>query len=146
MDIDIMTIIWLALAILMIFVETSTMQLVSIWFAVGAAAACITSLFVDTIWVQVIVFVAVSGITLLITRPIAARMKEKKIERTNSDRNIGREGIVVAAIDNDAATGQVRIGTSLWTARSADGKPIPEGAKVTVTDIEGVKLICLPVE
>ena len=142
---DTMTIIWLAIAVVMAVTEAATTQLVSIWFAAGATAACITSLFTGTIWIQVVVFVAVSGVTLAATRPLAKRMKEKKAEPTNADRNIGREGIVVTAVDNDSAVGQVRVGQSVWTARSADDKPIPEGTKVTVTAIEGVKLIVKPI-
>ena len=140
-----MTIIWLAVAVLMAAVEASTTQLVSIWFAVGGVAACITSLFVDSVWIQIAVFVAVSGVALILTRPLAKRLKEKNIEHTNSDRFVGQEGVVVAAIDNDAAAGQVRVGTSLWSARSADGSPIPAETKVIVTAIEGVKLIVEPV-
>ena len=143
---DKMTIIWLAVAVLMVLVEASTPQLVSLWFAVGGVAACITSLFVDSIWLQIAVFVAVTGVSLILTRPLAKKFRERNVEHTNSDRYVGREGIVVTAIDNDAAAGQVRVGTSVWTARSADGSVIPEGSKVTVTAIEGVKLICLPVE
>ena len=140
------TIIWLAVAVVMAILEAATTQLVSIWFAIGGAAACVTSLFTDSIWIQVIVFVAVSAVALLATRPLAKRMKAKKAEPTNADRNIGREGVVITAIDNTAALGQVRVGTTIWTARSADGSPIPEGSRVTVTAIEGVKLICLPLE
>ena len=138
------TIIWLVLAVLMAILEAVTVQLVSIWFAIGATAACITSIITGSVWIQVIVFVAVSAAALLITRPIAKRMKEKKPEHTNSDRYVGMEGVVTADIDNDAAKGQVRVGSSVWTARSADGQSIPAGAKVSVTAIEGVKLICLP--
>lgn len=138
---DPVTYIWLGLAVLMAAAEAATPQLVSIWFALGAVAACITSLFTDSVWIQVIVFVAVSGVALILTRPLAAKLKEKKVEHTNSDRFVGQEGMVITAIDNDAAVGQVRVGSSVWTARSADGSPIPEGVKVTVTAIEGVKLI-----
>lgn len=140
-----MTLIWLGIAILAAAVEAATAQLVSIWFAIGGTAACITSLFVDTIWIQVIVFVAVSAVALVATRPIARRLKEKKAEPTNADRNIGKEGAVITAIDNLAAAGQVKVGSSVWTARSQDGSVIPEGTRVTVTAIEGVKLIVKPI-
>lgn len=141
---DTMTIIWLGVAVVMAVVEAATTQLVSIWFAIGAVAACITSLVTGMIWVQVIVFVAVSAAALLATRPLAKRLKEKKVEHTNSDRLIGMEGVIITAVDNDTAAGQARVSSSVWTARSADGKPIPEGTKVTVTAIEGVKLIVKP--
>ena len=138
---DTMTIIWLVLAVVMAAVEAATVQLVSIWFVIGSVAACVTSLFTDNILIQVIVFVAVTALALIITRPIVKKMRSKAPEPTNSDRYIGKEGVVITTIDNTAARGQVRVGSSAWTARSEDDSVISEGAKVTVTAIEGVKLI-----
>ena len=138
---DTMTIIWLVLAILMAIIEAVTVQLVSIWFVAGAVASCITSLITDNVIIQAIVFVAVTAIALIVTRPIVKRMKEKAPEPTNSDRCIGKEGVVVTAIDNSSAKGQVRVGSSVWTARSADDSVIPADTHVTVVAIEGVKLI-----
>lgn len=135
------TIIWLIVAVVMAVVEAATVQLVSIWFALGAAAGCITSLFTESVSIQLIVFAVVSAIALMITRPLVKRIKVKKAEATNSDRFIGKEAVVIEAIDNAAAKGMVKVGTSKWTARSADDCPIEAGATVSVTAIEGVKLI-----
>ena len=140
-----MTIVWLALAVVMAVVEATTVQLVSIWFVIGSVAACITSLITDNIVIQAIVFVAVTAVALIVTRPIVKRMKEKKPEATNSDRYIGRTAVVIRPIDNEKAQGMVLVDNQKWTARSADGAPIPDGAKVTVTAIEGVKLMVKPV-
>ena len=138
---DSMTIIWLVIAVVMAVVEAVTVQLVSVWFAIGAAAGCITSLITDSIPIQLIVFAAVTAIALAVTRPLVKRIKVKKAEATNSDRYIGKQGVVTQAIDNSAAKGLVKVGSSVWTARSQDGKPIEEGASVKVIAIEGVKLI-----
>ena len=139
-----MTIIWLVLAVVMAVLEAATVQLVSIWFVIGSVAACVTSLFTDNILIQAIVFVAVTAIALIATRPLVKKIKSKKAEPTNSDRYIGMEGVVTSTVDNLAAAGQVRVGGSVWTARSVDDNPIPEGTKITVTAIEGVKLIVKP--
>lgn len=138
---DSITIIWLIVAVVMAVVEAATVQLVSVWFAIGAVAGCVTSLITPSIPIQLIVFAVVSAFALVITRPLVKRIKVKKAEATNSDRYIGQEAVVIQAIDNNAAKGMVRVGTTKWTARSADGSPIEEGATVTVTAIEGVKLI-----
>ena len=138
---DSMTIIWLVVAVVMAIVEAVTVQLVSVWFAVGAVAGCITSLITPSVSIQLIVFAVVSALALFITRPLVKHIKVKKAEATNSDRLIGQEAVVIEAIDNNAAKGMVRVGMSKWTARSADDKPIEKGASVTVTAIEGVKLI-----
>ena len=136
-----MTIIWLVIAVVMGVTEACTVQLVSVWFAIGSAAACITSLFTDQIYIQVIVFVVVTAIALAVTRPLVKKLKRKRPEATNADRYIGRSAVVVEAIDNDHAKGLVKVDNEKWTARSVDGQLIEPGDRVVVTAIEGVKLI-----
>ena len=136
-----MTIIWLVIAVVMGVTEACTVQLVSVWFAIGSAAACITSLFTDQIYIQVIVFVVVTAIALAVTRPLVKRLKRKRPEATNADRYIGKSAVVVEAIDNDHAKGLVKVDNEKWTARSVDGQLIEPGDRVVVTAIEGVKLI-----
>lgn len=136
-----MTIIWLVIAVVMGVTEACTVQLVSVWFAIGSAAACITSLFTDQIYIQVIVFVVVTAIALAVTRPLVKKLKRKRPEATNADRYIGKSAVVVEAIDNDHAKGLVKVDNEKWTARSADGQLLEPGDRVVVTAIEGVKLI-----
>ena len=136
-----MTIIWLVIAVVMGVTEACTVQLVSVWFAIGSAAACITSLFTDQIYIQVIVFVVVTAIALAVTRPLVKKLKRKRPEATNADRYIGRSAVVVEAIDNDHAKGLVKVDNEKWTARSVDGQLLEPGDRVVVTAIEGVKLI-----
>jgi membrane protein implicated in regulation of membrane protease activity len=121
--------------------EACTVQLVSLWFAIGGAAACMTSLFTDKLYIQLIVFVVVTAVALVATRPIVKRMKQKRPKATNADRYIGKHAVVLEAIDNDHAKGLAKVDNEKWTARSADGQPIEKGARVIVTAIEGVKLI-----
>ena len=136
-----MTIIWLVIAVVMGVTEACTVQLVSVWFAIGSAAACITSLFTDQIYIQVIVFVVVTAIALAVTRPLVKKLKRKRPEATNADRYIGKSAVVVELIDNDHAKGLVKVDNEKWTARSVDGQLIEPGDRVVVTAIEGVKLI-----
>lgn len=138
---DKMTIIWLAVAVVMALLEAGTVQLVSVWFALGAVAACITSIFTDNLIIQIVVFVAVTVVALAVTRPLVKKIRRRGSEPTNADRYIGKTGIVVTEIDNDKAHGMVKVDNEKWTARSADGSIIPEGEAVTVTAIQGVKLI-----
>ncbi len=136
-----MTIFWLVLAVVMAVLEAATVQLVSIWFCIGGVAACLTSLITDSIVIQAAVFIVVSGVALIATRPLVKKMKNRGSEPTNADRYVGKTAVVIQAINNERAEGMVRVDNQKWTARSAGGEPIPEGEKVTVTAIEGVKLI-----
>ena len=137
---------WLVALVVLAVLEGVTVTLVSLWFALGALAALITSFFVDNIWIQFAVFLVVSLVTLLVIRPLAQRYVTPKQVATNADRAVGAEGVVTQAIDNRNAQGQVTVDGSVWTARSDPEEPIPEGATVRVLRIEGVKLIVTPAE
>ena len=134
-------VIWAVLIVAFAVLEGITTQLVSIWFVLGAIAALIAQLCGASITVQVIVFIGVSVVALLITRPIVKKKLNVQIEKTNADRCIGKEGVVTETIDNLTPSGQVKTDGKVWTARSADGSVIPEGTIVTVEKIDGVKLI-----
>ena len=136
---------WLAALIVLILVEATTVGLVSLWFALGALAALLTSFWVNSIWVQLGVFLAVSLVTLLVIRPLARRYITPRQVATNADRAVGAEGIVTQAIDNLKASGQVSVQGSVWTARAQGDVFIPAGTTVKVLRIEGVKLIVSPV-
>lgn len=133
--------IWLAVIVVAAVVEASTAQLVSIWFVVGGIGALIAELCGAPLWVQTVVFVVVTGITLLITRPLVKKLLNFKKEDTNAGRYIGKIGIVTGEINNQLGTGQVNVMGSIWTARSLDGSVIEIGTNVLVKSIEGVKLI-----
>lgn len=136
-----MSIFWLVLAVVMGVLEATTVQLVSIWFAVGAVGGCITSLITDNIWIQITVAVVVTLITLVATRPFAKRVINTKKTHTNSDRNIGKTGVVIMDIDNIESTGQVKVDSSVWSAKSVDDSVIKKDSKVIVKKIEGAKLV-----
>lgn len=136
-----MVFVWIAVTVAFIIIEALTTQLLTIWFAAGAAAAVIATLLDASPLVQCIVFVAVSLIALIATRPLVKKLTKQKFSPTNADRFIGETAVVTENINNIAQTGLVRIQGTVWTARSADGEAIPEGETVTVKKIEGVKLI-----
>lgn len=136
-----MLIFWIVLLILLIVVEAVTAQMVTIWFAAGAVGAIVAELLNAPLWLQWVVFIAVSAVALIVTRPLVKKLTKAKIQPTNADRCIGQTAVVTEEIDNIAGKGQVRINGTDWTARSADGSVIEKEEKVTVERIEGVKLI-----
>ena len=139
-------VVWLALIVVFLLIEASTVTLVSTWFAVGALAALIAGLLNAPVWLQVMVFVLVSAAALSALRPLVRRYVTPKITKTNVDAVIGSTGLVTVAIDNVSAVGQVKLGAMYWTARSTAGNRIPEGTLVQVDRIEGVKVFVTPVE
>lgn len=133
-----MTMIWLIAFLGLLLVEFLTVGLVSIWFAVGALAAMITTFITDSIVVQAIVFVIVSVIALLITRPLMKKFKSVGFEPTNSDRVVGKIAEVTKDIKPNQY-GEVIIFGVEWMAVSDEELTV--GDKVVVEKIEGAKLI-----
>ena len=139
-------IVWFALMVVFIILEANTVTLVSAWFAAGALAALIASLLDAQLWLQMVLFFVVSILLLLSLRPITKKHFTPKLTKTNLDSVIGSFGIVTATIDNVMATGQVKLGAMEWTARSSSGEVIPQGTRIKVDRIEGVKVYVTPAE
>lgn len=135
------TILWLVLMLVLAFLEAATTQLVTIWFALGALAAMLASILHAPLWLQVLLFAVVSVAALILTRPIAKKLMKTDKVPTNADRVLQQTGIVQDPVDNQAAVGTILVDGAVWSARSADGSPIPAGTPVIVERIEGVKCI-----
>lgn len=133
-------IIWLGLLVAFLIAEAACpFHLISIWFAAGSLTALIISLLGGAIWLQVTVFLVVSGGLLALLWPLTKKYLKPKITATNVDGLIGREALVTAAVDNLAGCGQIKVNGMEWTARSQSGEPIEQGALVTIDRVEGVK-------
>lgn len=137
------SILWLMLLIALVVFEAVTVNLVSVWFAVGAASALVTSAFTDSGKIQFIVFVLVSVVALLATRPLAKRYAKERSVPTNAGRNVGRKGQVLVEITPNVP-GRVRLDGVDWMARSET--PIPDGTLCEVLAVEGAALVVRPVE
>lgn len=138
---DTLLIVWIVLAIVFAVIEAMTAQIVTIWFAVGTIGAIVANVLNASEFVQLVVFVAVSILTLIIARPYMKRFTKTNVQPTNADMCIGEKAIVTEEINNILSTGQAKIRGNVWTARSVDSSIIEKDSYVIVTAIEGVKLI-----
>lgn len=137
-----MVTLWLVVLIVSIGVEVATLGLTSIWFAGGAAVAVIVAAFHGPVWLQILLFFAVSLLLLFFTRPIAVRCFNRDRVRTNVESMIGRQAIVTSEIDNLQGIGQVTVGGQEWSARTeGDGLNLQPGTVVDIVAVNGVKLI-----
>ena len=135
---------WLLAAIGFVVLEAMTLNLVSIWFAVGSAAALLSCLVVASFRVQAVVFIAVSILCLLALKPLCARLR-KPPTATNGDRNLGREATVLTTITADLP-GRVRLDGVDWNARCATpGDTLAPGQSCRVAEIHSTLLIVEPV-
>ena len=134
-------IVWLVILAVMIVLEIFSLGLTTIWFGIGAIGAAIVSWMGYGIWVQLIVFAVLSVIAMAVFRPLAVKYLNKDKEKTNIDGVVGEVVVVTKEINNEMAAGEVQLNGMSWTARSQDGRVIPEAERVTVGSVQGVKVM-----
>ena len=133
---------WLVAFVILIGIEAATMALTTIWFAGGAVFAFFAAVLEFSVQTQLVVFLIVSFVLLLFTRPLAIRFVNRETVKTNVDGLIGRKAKVIKKIDNNEPSGAAVIDGQEWTARSADeAVTIPVGTHVVIKEVRGVKLI-----
>lgn len=133
-------IIWMAVAILFAAAEGFTLGLTFIWFAGGALLAMLTSFLGLGLFIQVLAFIIGSSLMLIYTRPAAIKVFKIGATKTNVDSLIGKEGIVIKEL-NLFTMGQINVKGQIWSSKPDEDVTIPEGTKVEVVGIDGVKLI-----
>ena len=132
---------WLIASAVFLLIEILTLGLTSIWFAGGAVVAAIAALFGVPFLVQMLLFIVVTCLLFALTRPVAKRYLNNRVQKTNTDALIGQTALVKETI-NMESKGYVQLNGQDWTARSAEaGEIIPAGCEVVVKEIQGVKLI-----
>lgn len=133
---------WIILFVILAGVEAATMALTTVWFAGGALAAFFVAKAGLSVNAQLSVFVLVSFILLIFTRPWALQHVNRHTVRTNADRLVGKQARITEEVNNILGTGTAVIGGQEWTARTEDENSIcPVGATVEICAIQGVKLI-----
>lgn len=139
-----MTVLWLVLAAVFLIVELATVSLCSVWFMVGALVAAGADALGLPLWLQLVLFIAVSGLCFALLYPRLKHLVTRQRSATNADMVIGKTCRVSQTIDDIAGTGAVSVAGKTWTARTENSESVPKGALVRVLRIEGVKLIVAP--
>ena len=136
------TIFWLILFVVLLIIEIFTMGLTTIWFAGGALVAFIMAFIGFELPVQIIVFLLVSILLLVLTRPIAIKFFNQERQKTNAESLIGQKAVVLDTIDTIHGTGRVEVNGMEWSAKvDEDAHIIEAGEIVVIEGIQGVKLI-----
>lgn len=136
------TIYWLIIFVVLLLIEIVTLGLTTIWFAAGALIAFVAAIVGFGLPVQIGVFIVISVILLIVTRPIAVKYFNKERQKTNAESLIGKSALVLEEVNTLQAVGRVEVGGQEWSAKTdePDGV-IPKNAVVSVEGIQGVKLI-----
>lgn len=133
---------WLAAAIVLVVAEMFGGELVLLMLAGGAlAAAGVDFVWEPPLWVDGLVFAAVSVLLLVAVRPVAKRhMLNRPSVLMNTEALEGQPAVVTETVDGD--DGRVKIGGDIWSARSVDPAQVLEpGTHVTVVEIDGATAV-----
>ena len=148
-------IVWVIVAVVFAVGEIANMSFYLLPFAIGAGAAAIVSLAGGDTALSVVTFVILTAISFGVVRPIVCillsvlillgvrpiarqhrRMPAKL--RTGTAALVGRDALVVEAIEGPEGMGRVKIEGEVWTARAYDDDEVIEaGKRVQVIEIRG---------
>ena len=133
---------WIIIFIVLLVIEIATLGLTTIWFAAGALVAFLVGILGFGIITQIVLFLVVSVVLLVLTRPIALKYFNNKRQSTNVESMIGRQGVVLEDIDTIKSQGLVEVDWETWSARTDEPEGvIPKDTIVYVEGVQGVKLI-----
>jgi len=137
-----MWIIWLGIFVISLIIEGVTAELVSIFFSAGSVVALIISFIPGvTWWIELIVFVVISGATLIGLRPLVKKFIANQKRNTNVDELIGKNGIMIKGC-TEVEFGEIKVNGVIWTAVSVNQKEaIAENEVVEIVAVQGNKLV-----
>lgn len=135
------TIFWLFIFAVLLVIEIVTLGLTTVWFAVGSIAAFLAAYVGFGVLVQVIVFLVVSIVLLILTRPIAVKFFNQERECTNAESLIGQKAVVTEEINTVHSVGKVEVNGMEWSAKADESNIIEKDTIVLIKGIQGVKLI-----
>lgn len=134
-------ILWLAVVVIAIIIEIETVQIVSIWFAASALVTMILAAFNCPLDIQLIVFVLLSVILFLVSRPLVKKLNKGKSENSTVESMIGEKVVVTKEI-KVGETGEIKAKYDRYTAIApCETTNIPIDTLCVIKEIRGNKVI-----
>ena len=130
---------WAVIAVLCLILELTAGDFFIICFSIGAVFAAACAAMGGNFYWQMIVFAALTLVSLFLVRPFALRYLHRNEEQrvSNADALIGRKGRVVETIEK-GGFGRVAIDGDVWKAVAINDDKIPEGTSVRVVSRESI--------
>lgn len=133
-------IMWLAVGVLFLIVELLTTALVSIWFVPSAIITCLLSFVVDSLLIQIAIFVVLSAVFMVVCRKIYNKHIKKPVDDVDqNEKLLGKSATVTE--DTNGITGRILVGDVYWRAVSENGDIIPKGETVKIKGVNGTTLV-----
>lgn len=138
---------WLIASGIFFIAEIITTGFLVFWLGVAGLITMCVSFFTDNLMIQASVFVILSAVLILATKPFVKKFVHKKdnTEKTNAFSIIGKTAIVIKDIDSINGVGQIKVDGEVWSAEGINGSNIEKGTKVEIKKIDGVRAIVAPI-
>lgn len=135
---------WFVAAGALLVLELSAPGVFFIWLAVAAAATGVIDLALPLDWQgEALMFAGLSLVALFLGRPLLRRRHVLDSDQPNLNRRmydyVGRSYVLKDAIVN--GQGKIRIDDTIWDVLGPD---LPEGSRIKVTGVEGLRLTVVP--
>ena len=130
---------WTLVCVVALILEVSSGTFYLMCFAIGAVGAVMVSLMGTPLWLQVLVFSAISAVSVFCVRPLLVKCLHpvQKERLSNASALVGRQGVVIEPISAERP-GYVRVDGDEWRAVTADGTMIERGVNVRITAINSI--------
>jgi membrane protein implicated in regulation of membrane protease activity len=135
-----MVVFWAVIFVITLIIELETADLTTIWFCISSVVALVAGIAFANPITQIIIFVALSLVLILATRPLVKNKMRATVIRTNTDRLIGMVAIVTKEIVPNEI-GEVKVSNEFWRAVNYDGLSFEVGESISVDSITGIKLV-----
>lgn len=132
--------IWAAVFVLTLVLEIISVELISLWFSIGALAAFILALCGVSTKIQIIVFLVVSVVLTLSLRWVFMKLLKNAKSKTNLDEVVGKNYLLVKSVSSDE-TGEIKVNDVIWRVVSKNGESIEKGERVKVVEVSGNKFV-----
>ena len=129
--------VWVAVTIICVVIESLTLSLTTIWFGISSFVLVFLAFTPIPFGAQLFIFVAMSLVLLIFTRPVVKKKINQKQIATNYERVIGQIALVtkkITALDK----GSIKINGMEWTAAVKEDITLEEGSKCIIEEIAGV--------
>ena len=133
--------IWIIVAGIFFIAEMFTTGFLVFWFGLGAFIVSFLSFIIPDIIIQTIIFLILSVIFIISTRPLVNKFLKAKNVQTNVFSEVGKHGTVIQELDSKKNQGQIKVKGEVWSAEELNGKKVPIDTEVVIVKIDGVKAI-----
>lgn len=134
---------WFFLTVFLLIIEGCTWNLTTIWFAVGALGALLANQLGASPLIQAAVFLLVSFVAVLATKPLVRKWKDHPFTPTNGDRNVGRVADVLEEIA-PSHPGRVQLDGVSWAAQVNGDYSLHPTALCRIVGFQSTTLIVEP--